>query len=111
MDISSIPAAPLLAFTRFHARSMFSRERICSSRSVCAPPCFPSDASSNSARPFGVHAACCGSEVEAHLTGSGLPPQACGVLFLLLTSRSDCPVGISPDKNANSSCTTSAFCA
>ena len=61
------------------------------------------------ARPFGVDAVACGSVVEWHLSGSGLSPPACGVLCPLLTSRVACAGGISPDKNANCSCATSAF--
>ena len=70
-------------------------------------------------RPFGVCAVGYGPVVEWRLSGSGLPPQTCRVLCLRLTSRSAssfakasmdmCASGISPDKNANCNCTTSAF--
>ena len=109
MDMPSIPAAPLLALTRFHAESMFSRDRICSSRLTCAPPCFPSDSSNSSARPFGVVAVGYGPTVEGHLSGSGLPAKALAVLCPRLTPRSACASRVSPDKNANCNCTTSAF--
>ena len=106
MNIPSIPAAPLLAFTRFHAFNMFSRDRICSSRLACVSPCFPADSSTTSTRPYGVIADCCGSTVETHPTGSGLPAKGLAVLCRLLTSRLP---GISPDKNVNSCCTIPAF--
>ena len=123
MDIPSIPAAPWLAFTRFHADRMVSRERICSRRLACAPPCFPSDASGPSTRPSGVCVAGRGSGVDEHPTGSGLPALASAVLCPRLTPPSSTrrlPVApppvlrvpgleVSPDKNANGNCTTSAF--
>ena len=123
MDMPSIPAAPLLAFTRFHALSMFSRDRICSSRFSCAPPFFPSESSSPSSRPCGVTGVRCGSAVEEHSTGSGLPALTSAVLCPRLTPPSSTrrlpvvplPVAgvhgmeVSPDKNANCNCATSAF--
>ncbi len=109
MDMPSIPAAPRLALTRFHASCMFSRDRICSNRLTCAPPCFPFGSSNPSASPFGVVAEGCGPVVEGHLSGSGLPAKALAVLCPRLTPRSACASGASPDKNANCSCTTPAF--
>jgi len=109
MDMPSLPAAPLLALTRFHASSMFSRDRICSNKLTCASICFPSDASATASRPFGVINVGRGSVVKGHLSGSGLPSPACEVLRRLLTPRSACAPGVSPDKNANCNCATSAF--
>ena len=109
MDMPSIPAAPLLAFTRFHAKSMFSRDRICSSGLTCVPPCFPSGSSNSTARPFGVCTLGCGTVVRGHLSGSGLPSRACEILCPRLTPRSACASGVSPDKNANCNCATPAF--
>ena len=109
MDMPSIPARPLLVFTRFHANSMFSRDRICSSRLTCASPCCPANSSSSTARPFGVCAAGCGSVVEWHLSGSGLPTVTLVVLCLRLTPWSACASRVSPDKNANCNCATSSF--
>ena len=102
---------------------MFSRERICSSRWACAPPCFPAEASGPSTRPCGVSVAGRGSGVDEHPTSSGLPALAKAVLCPLLTPPSSTRrlpvvplpvlrvhgIEVSPDKNANCNCTASAF--
>ncbi len=103
------PCWPLPVSPDRASASGFSRDRICSIRLTCASLCFPSDSASATARPFGVTTAGCGSVVEWHLSGSGLPPRTCRILCLRLTSRSACASGTSPDKNANCNCTTSAF--
>jgi hypothetical protein len=123
MDSPSIPAAPWLAFPRFHANRMFPRERICSRRLAGAPPCVPSETSGPTTRPSGVCVAGRGSGVDEHPTGSGLPALASAVLCPRLTpppSTRRLPVAphpvpglpgreVSPDKNATFNCTTSAL--
>ena len=77
MVIPSTPGAPPLAFTRCHARSRFSRERICSNRSSEAVPCFPS-AIPESAGPVGFNAGFSADGVEPLLTSSGLRSEGFG---------------------------------
>ena len=115
MDIPSIPGAPLLAFTRDHALSMFSRDRICSNRSDCARPCFR-PASIPVAPPVGFVAVRPEAGVATHPSSSDLPAKAMAVLCPLLTpARFPSTlslmgsVQVSPDKNANSNCTTPPF--
>jgi hypothetical protein len=123
MDMSSMPAAPLLAFTCCHASRTFSRARVRSSRLACVAPYFPAEASGPLARRYGVCVADRGSRVDPHPTGLGLPALASAVLCPRLTPPSSThrlpvmPLPVpgahgmefSPDKNANSGCTTSAF--
>jgi hypothetical protein len=123
MDISSIPAAPLLVLTRLYALSIFCRDRICSSRSAYVPPGFPCESSDASTRPHGVFVEGRGPQGEEHPTGSGLPATDSAVLCPLLTpppATRRLPVAplpacgshemeVSPDKNANCNCTASAF--
>jgi len=85
MDISSIPAAPLLVLTRLYALSIFCRDRICSSRSAYVPPGFPCESSDASTRPHGVFVEGRGPQGEEHPTGSGLPATDSAVLCPLLT--------------------------
>ncbi len=123
MVIPSTPAAPPLAFTRFHARSMFSRERSCSNRSSEEVPCFPS-ANPASAGPVGFNAGFSADGVEPRLTSLGLREGPPSLLCPRLTSglarrisRSAAPGGcatgpgvqISLSKDVNSPCATAPF--
>lgn len=89
-----------------------------------ASPCFfPSESSTPSTRPCGLLVAGCGPALEVHPTGSGLPSRTSEVLCPLLTPPASMPpslvapllcfealgLEVSPDKNANSSCTAPAF--
>jgi len=98
MVIPSMPGAPPLAFTCFHARSMFSRERIRSSRSSEAPPCFPSASREAIARPAGLVATVAGCGVEEPLTSLALrevaSPLLCPRLRGLARAHSLGPTGL-----------------
>jgi len=122
MVIPSMPGAPRLAFTRCHACSMFSRERICSNRPSEASPCFPA-ALPAAAGPVGRDAEGDEDGVETRLTSSGLregpPSLLCPRLTSELTrrtSRSAAPpvsgvpgAQISLSKDVNSPCATGPF--
>src|SRR5882672_1229922 len=122
MVIPSRPAAPPLAFTRFHALSMFCRERICSNRSSEAVPCSRTVAP-ESAWPVGLDAFFSDDGVEPLPTSSGLRSKVWELLCPLLTSvpsrRSSRTVApsvaevlgaqISLSKDVNSCCTTGPF--
>jgi hypothetical protein len=103
-----MPGAPLLALTRDHALSMFSRARICSNRSDCARPCFR-PASASVAPPVGFVTMRLEAGVAAHPSSSDLPTEAPAVLCPLLTPARSSLVQVSPDKNANANCTTPPF--
>src|ERR1022692_4439095 len=85
MVIPSTPAAPRLAFTRRHARSRFSRERIRSNRSPEEVPCSGSVTRGAETRPLGLIDSARGDAVEPRLTGLGLREGPASLLCPRLT--------------------------
>jgi len=124
MVIPSAPAAPRLAFTRCHARSRFSRERIRSNRSPEEVPCSCSATRGTGTRPLGLIVSARGDAVEPRLTSSGLREGPTSLLCprltpvparrpLLAAAPDGCAVGLglqaSLSKDVNSCCTTGPF--
>ena len=122
MVIPSRPGAPRLAFTRCHACSIFSRDRICSNRPSEASPVFPTVLPA-AAGPVGPDAEGGEDGVETRLTSSGLREGSTSLLCPRLTSeltrwtsRSAAPpvagvpgAQICLSKDVNSPCATGPF--
>ena len=123
MVIPSTPAAPPLVFTRCHALSRFSREKIRSNRSSEEVPCSGSGTRGSETRPVGFVVSGKGVAVEPRLTSSGLREGPTSLLCPRLTPvpareplLASAPavadglgLQVSLSKDVNSRCTTGPF--